>query len=202
MGGGALRRPRRPLGEAQPRRGRALQPGAPRPRPARRAVRAVRHRRATATGSTSSTTACACSASPTRTRRRSTSSPRAASPTPTTSATCSPRPFHFGCEADDPDDRARVRHRAATRSVPRFKALFASDIGHWDVPDIREVLPEAWELVEDGARHRGRLPRAHVRARGVALGRHQPVVLRRHLGRGCGARRTGAGERPGIASPP
>jgi hypothetical protein len=28
--------------------------------------------------------------------------------------------------------------------------LFASDIGHWDVPDIREVLPEAWELVEDG----------------------------------------------------
>ncbi len=33
---------------------------------------------------------------------------------------------------------------------PRLKALFASDIGHWDVPDIREVLPEAWELVEDG----------------------------------------------------
>ena len=28
--------------------------------------------------------------------------------------------------------------------------MFASDIGHWDVPDIREVLPEAWELVEDG----------------------------------------------------
>ena len=32
----------------------------------------------------------------------------------------------------------------------RLRALFASDIGHWDVPDIREVLPEAWELVEDG----------------------------------------------------
>jgi len=27
--------------------------------------------------------------------------------------------------------------------------MFASDIGHWDVPDIREVLPEAWELVEN-----------------------------------------------------
>ena len=28
--------------------------------------------------------------------------------------------------------------------------VFASDIGHWDVPDAREVLPEAWELVERG----------------------------------------------------
>jgi hypothetical protein len=28
--------------------------------------------------------------------------------------------------------------------------VFASDVGHWDVPDVREVLPEAWELVEDG----------------------------------------------------
>jgi len=28
--------------------------------------------------------------------------------------------------------------------------MFASDIGHWDVPDLRGVLPEAWELVDDG----------------------------------------------------
>jgi hypothetical protein len=33
----------------------------------------------------------------------------------------------------------------------RLRAVFASDIGHWDVPDARDVLPEAWELVEDGA---------------------------------------------------
>jgi hypothetical protein len=26
--------------------------------------------------------------------------------------------------------------------------MFASDLGHWDVPDACEVLPEAWELVE------------------------------------------------------
>jgi len=32
----------------------------------------------------------------------------------------------------------------------RINAMFASDIGHWDVPDFREVLPEAWELVEHG----------------------------------------------------
>ena len=31
-----------------------------------------------------------------------------------------------------------------------MRAIFASDIGHWDVPDIREVLPEAYELVEKG----------------------------------------------------
>ena len=29
-------------------------------------------------------------------------------------------------------------------------AVFASDIGHWDVRDMREVLPEAYELVEHG----------------------------------------------------
>jgi hypothetical protein len=55
----------------------------------------------------------------------------------------------FGCEADDPMnalafDRTRLPHHI------RLNAMFASDIGHWDVPDAREVLPEAWELVEDG----------------------------------------------------
>ena len=29
-------------------------------------------------------------------------------------------------------------------------AMFSSDIGHWDVPDMTKVLPEAYELVEDG----------------------------------------------------
>ena len=51
--------------------------------------------------------------------------------------------FHFGCEADDP-------MTALAFGTPRLKAVFASDIGHWDVPDARGVLPEAWELVEDG----------------------------------------------------
>ena len=31
----------------------------------------------------------------------------------------------------------------------RLRAMFASDIGHWDVPDFTGVLPEAWELIED-----------------------------------------------------
>lgn len=54
--------------------------------------------------------------------------------------------FHFGCEADDPMTALAFDGRAG---VP-LKAIFASDIGHWDVPDAREVLPEAWELVEHG----------------------------------------------------
>jgi hypothetical protein len=57
--------------------------------------------------------------------------------------------FHFGCEADDPQNAAAF----ATRTNPlgaRLRAIFSSDIGHWDVPDMTEVLPEAWELVEDG----------------------------------------------------
>ena len=59
------------------------------------------------------------------------------------------RQFSFGCEADDPlnalaFDRKLLPHGA------RLNAMFASDIGHWDVPDMREVLVEAWELVDDG----------------------------------------------------
>jgi len=32
----------------------------------------------------------------------------------------------------------------------RLNAIFSSDVGHFDVPDMRMVLPEAHELVEDG----------------------------------------------------
>ena len=58
--------PRRPLREAQPRGGRALQPEAPRPRAARRAVRQVRLGALPRAASTSSRTACASSPIPTR----------------------------------------------------------------------------------------------------------------------------------------
>jgi hypothetical protein len=55
--------------------------------------------------------------------------------------------FYFGCEADDP----LVALGFDTRLHPfgaRLKAIFSSDIGHWDVPDMTEVLEEAYELVE------------------------------------------------------
>jgi len=57
--------------------------------------------------------------------------------------------FFFGCEADDPMN-ALAFNRAISPHGARLRAIFASDISHWDVPDIRGVLPEAWELVEDG----------------------------------------------------
>ena len=52
--------------------------------------------------------------------------------------------FYFGCEADDPSNVW------AFKGETRLQAIFSSDIGHWDVPDIRECLQEAYELVEDG----------------------------------------------------
>jgi predicted TIM-barrel fold metal-dependent hydrolase len=57
--------------------------------------------------------------------------------------------FHFGCEADDPLTALAFDQQRLPMGA-RLKAIFASDIGHWDVPDARGVLPEAWELVEDG----------------------------------------------------
>lgn len=57
--------------------------------------------------------------------------------------------FHFGCEADDPMNALAFDRKLLPRQA-RLNAMFASDIGHWDVPDMTEVLPEAWELVERG----------------------------------------------------
>ena len=52
--------------------------------------------------------------------------------------------FFFGCEADDPT--AAWAYNEKTRLNP----MFSSDIGHFDVIDMRGVLEEAFELVEDG----------------------------------------------------
>jgi predicted TIM-barrel fold metal-dependent hydrolase len=57
--------------------------------------------------------------------------------------------FFFGCEADDPMNALAFSSSLNSGGVT-LPAVFASDVGHWDVPDMREVLPEAWELVEDG----------------------------------------------------
>ena len=57
--------------------------------------------------------------------------------------------FYFGCEADD-----RMNVWAFNRQVnplgARLNPLFGSDIAHFDVPDMTHVVPEAYELVEDG----------------------------------------------------
>jgi predicted TIM-barrel fold metal-dependent hydrolase len=57
------------------------------------------------------------------------------------------RQCFFGCEADDPMWALAF---AGEYHGSRLGAMFASDLGHWDVPDSRAVVPEAWELVEHG----------------------------------------------------
>src|SRR5438067_2105380 len=57
-------------------------------------------------------------------------------------------PFFFGCEADD-----RMNAVAFSNFNPfgaKINAIYSSDIGHFDVSDMRMVLPEAYELVEHG----------------------------------------------------
>lgn len=57
--------------------------------------------------------------------------------------------YFFGCEADDPMN-AMAFDRSRNPGGAQLPAVFASDIGHWDVPDFRGVLAEAWELVDAG----------------------------------------------------
>ncbi len=59
------------------------------------------------------------------------------------------RSFFFGCEADDPMNAMAFDTRANPLGA-RLRPIFGSDIGHWDVPDMRGVLGEAWELVDEG----------------------------------------------------
>ena len=57
-------------------------------------------------------------------------------------------PYYFGCEADD-----RMNASAFNGNNPfgaQLNAIYSSDIGHFDVIDMREPLAEAYELVEDG----------------------------------------------------
>jgi predicted TIM-barrel fold metal-dependent hydrolase len=54
--------------------------------------------------------------------------------------------FYFGCEADDPMTAwAFDKH-----GQHRLRPIFSSDVGHFDVVDMTEVLEEAYELVEHG----------------------------------------------------
>jgi hypothetical protein len=57
------------------------------------------------------------------------------------------RCFFFGCEADDPLTAVAF---TGVGGLPSLNALFSSDVGHWDVPDMASVLAEAFEPVERG----------------------------------------------------
>jgi len=57
--------------------------------------------------------------------------------------------FFFGCEADD-NSVYRAMDAKANAFGLRLQPFFSSDIGHWDVPNISEILIESHKLVDDG----------------------------------------------------
>ena len=58
-------------------------------------------------------------------------------------------PYYFGCEGDDRMAAAAFDTRLNPFGT-RFNAMLGSDIGHFDVKDMRTVLVEAHELVGEG----------------------------------------------------
>jgi predicted TIM-barrel fold metal-dependent hydrolase len=59
------------------------------------------------------------------------------------------RQFYFGCEADDMSVYRALDAKGNPMGV-RLQPFFSSDIGHWDVPHISEVLLESHQLVDKG----------------------------------------------------
>src|SRR5262249_13547271 len=57
--------------------------------------------------------------------------------------------FYFGCEADDPINAWAFNDKVNPFGA-RLRAIFSSDISHWDVPDMASVVKEAYELVTKG----------------------------------------------------
>jgi hypothetical protein len=56
--------------------------------------------------------------------------------------------FYFGCEADDRS--VAYAFSPANPFGAEFKAMFSSDISHFDVPDMAEVVPDASKLLAKG----------------------------------------------------
>lgn len=57
--------------------------------------------------------------------------------------------FYFGAESDDRTVAVAFNEKLNSLGV-KTKAIWSSDIGHWDVPDLTEPLAESWDLVEQG----------------------------------------------------
>lgn len=57
--------------------------------------------------------------------------------------------FWFGCEADDPMTSLAF-NTAVNPFGAELQVMLGSDIAHWDLPDVAEVLEEAHEMVDRG----------------------------------------------------
>jgi predicted TIM-barrel fold metal-dependent hydrolase len=59
------------------------------------------------------------------------------------------RNLYFGCEADDRMLAVAFNRKLSPLGLP-LKAVFGSDIGHWDVIDATSILAETYGLVDAG----------------------------------------------------
>ena len=57
--------------------------------------------------------------------------------------------FFFGCEGDDRMTALAFEPRKNPFGA-RLGAIYGSDMGHFDLPDMRDAAAEAWEMVEEG----------------------------------------------------
>jgi hypothetical protein len=57
--------------------------------------------------------------------------------------------FFFGSESDDRTIAAAFNDKANPLGV-KINAIYSSDVGHWDVPDLTAPLAESWDLVKEG----------------------------------------------------
>jgi hypothetical protein len=57
--------------------------------------------------------------------------------------------FFFGCEGDDRMSALAFDKRMNPMGA-RLNAIYSSDIGHFDIPDMRDAAEEAYEMVGDG----------------------------------------------------
>ena len=55
--------------------------------------------------------------------------------------------FYFGCEADDPTTAWAFDDRVNPFNA-KLRAIMSTDLGHWDVPDMRSAVAEAHEPVD------------------------------------------------------
>jgi predicted TIM-barrel fold metal-dependent hydrolase len=57
--------------------------------------------------------------------------------------------FYFGCEGDDPLNALAFNAKGSTFGA-KLCALYGSDLGHWDVPEMADAVIQAYGLVESG----------------------------------------------------
>ncbi len=84
------------------------------------------------------------------------------------------------------------RHDARLNPGARLNAIFSSDIGHWDVPDMNDVLEEAYELVEHGLLDMNDFKEFTFTMQRCCT-QDEPRVLRGYRGCGCRCGAFGSG---------